>query len=65
MLSPDWKIEGLTPSPFSNELAADILMPWLLLTPEIEEGNSSADTFAEAFDMSESAMAIRRRIIWQ
>lgn len=43
----------------ANMLAAQILMPWHLLTKEINEGNSDISFLAELFYVSRSAMSIR------
>ena len=48
----------------ANQLAADILMPWHLLNAELEDECVPTDKLAEAFAVSESAMAIRLGIIW-
>ncbi len=43
----------------ANKLAADILMPWDLLNPLINKGNTDIDELARMFDVSSSAMSIR------
>lgn len=43
----------------ANRLAADILMPWTLLDPIIDEGNTDIPDLARIFNVSESAMSIR------
>lgn len=43
----------------ANRFAADILMPWHLLVPSINEGNDDIEVLAEMFGVSKSAMSIR------
>lgn len=43
----------------ANKLAADILMPWHLLNPCIDGGNTNVRELARIFQVSESAMSIR------
>jgi hypothetical protein len=43
----------------ANRLAADILMPWHLLNPLIDGGETSVDRLAKAFQVSPSSMSIR------
>lgn len=43
----------------ANKLAADILMPWHLLNPYMEQGRNSVAQLAKVFEVSESAMSIR------
>ncbi|MGB3408033.1 MAG: ImmA/IrrE family metallo-endopeptidase [Jannaschia sp.] len=43
----------------ANRLAADILMPWHLLNPMIDGGETDPKMLARAFQVSESAMSIR------
>lgn len=43
----------------ANRLAADILMPWHLLNPMIDGGQTNPIELARAFEVSQSAMSIR------
>jgi predicted transcriptional regulator len=43
----------------ANQLAADILMPWHLITAEQEKGNNSVEDLAQIFNVSRDAMSIR------
>lgn len=43
----------------ANRLAADILMPWHLLSAQIEAGVTDPKRLAQIFNVSESAMSIR------
>lgn len=43
----------------ANKLAADILMPRLLLNQQIAKGKTSVKELAQIFQVSESAMSIR------
>lgn len=43
----------------ANRLAADILMPWHLLNPIINAGETDVGQLARAFQVSENAMSIR------
>lgn len=43
----------------ANRLAADILMPWHLLNPYLQNGYASAEALAKIFQVSEHSMSIR------
>lgn len=43
----------------ANAYAVDILMPWHLINKAIKEGMAEIETFAEAFNVSNSTMSIR------
>jgi len=43
----------------ANKLAADILMPWHLLSPVVKEAPKTPAQLAETFNVSEVAMSIR------
>lgn len=43
----------------ANKMAADILMPWHLLSPLIKKGKTSVTELAQTFQVSEQAMSIR------
>lgn len=43
----------------ANQLAADILMPWSLLSDELNPPEASVSSLSKKFEVSESAMSIR------
>ena len=43
----------------ANYFAADILMPWHLITRAMDEGLTSIEDLSSAFEVSKSAMSIR------
>lgn len=43
----------------ANRLAADILMPWKLLDPLLDNGEANITELADIFLVSKSAMSIR------
>ena len=43
----------------ANRLAAQILMPWELIDPMIDQGVTNIEDLANAFNVSRSAMSIR------
>ena len=43
----------------ANKFAADLLMPYLLIAHEIEQGCQTVEALAEKFRVSETAMSIR------
>ena len=49
----------------ANKLAADILMPWHLLNPEMEERGYAIAELADKFQVSKSAMSIRLGIPYE
>jgi len=49
----------------ANNLAADLLMPKLLVAKSIREGFSSISALANVFEVSEPAMRVRMRYLYQ
>ena len=49
----------------ANRLAADILMPWHLIDPYIENGISDIGVLADTFKVSKSAMSIRMGVPYE
>lgn len=49
----------------ANNYAANLLMPWHLITSELEKGINSIEELAEKFKVSKTAMSIRLGIPWE
>lgn len=49
----------------ANNYAANLLMPWHLIIPELEKGINSIGELAEKFKVSKTAMSIRLGIPWE